>query len=449
MKIVIPENNSIRFVKRQYNAQPTGSVFTDEQAPFNRQYFNTLYRDEIKWNKDSKIKLFGQLYADWTNYVIQQIRDESITTQILSDTALTLNTNIKINAYDYAGNEIFPLTTPAVNLKINNSSYNVKFEYVKFIDIDGKVGFYFDTGTKKEYDVNSNEIETNDFYLNGALPEFLAVGQSYIFTVLGSVDPNTHSGTFQSIEYSDTYNAYIVKTNHTYSATTNSEGTLNMFYERTYDDGVAYRVYEIVLSGLSAMTCAYFQITTSTDAFTTVLERWETDYIYRNLDINDASMLFRWRGAKDKFLIDFRTGLINFAYIPVTMYELKPEGDVEIYNGETGNSLLLDSNYRRRFSLKFTGIPRHLVEKLALMIRHETFYINQKAFVYVGDGFGSEPLSETMLFNVQFEVNEAELLGIYSTGYINTKPDDEKFNLKIDTAGNDLLIDSTHKLKIS
>ena len=64
MKIVIPDNNSIRHIKRQYNQQPTGSAFTETEAPYNRNYFNTTYYDEIRWNLQQNIQLFAQRNAD-------------------------------------------------------------------------------------------------------------------------------------------------------------------------------------------------------------------------------------------------------------------------------------------------------------------------------------------------------------------------------------------------
>lgn len=434
--IVIPENNSIRMIKRQYNQPLTGSTFTESEAPFNRQYFNTRYEDEINMNLDSRIRLYGQLYADMQNYIIQEYRGEAITWQFLSDAAfpLVLDDTIRIRAILPDGS--VTLTAENLQLKILNTDYQIKYTYVKFINVGGKVAFYFESGNQKEFDYNGNVIESKDFHLNKKLPEFFAVGQSYVFLVSGSVDGNSHSGTYTSIEYNETVNAWVAVTNHTYNTTSNTQGTLTTRYERS-----TLNVYELTVSSFKDVNCLYFEIATSSDTFTTIDELWESDYIHLNLDIKDAAMLFQWQHAKDKFLIDFRTGLLNYCYLPVTMYEIKPDGEVTIYNNEVGGGSLLDSEYKRNYVIRFTGLPRHLIEKIALIIRHDTLYINGKEFVYNGDSFSSEQLEETMLYNCSFDVFEPELLGIYSTNYINTTRADTQFKLLIDTADNELLID--------
>ena len=437
-KINIPDNNSIRFVKRQYNSQPAGSIFTEKQAPFNRQYFNTLYKDEIDWNLNGLINLHGQVFSDYQNYIIQEFRGEAIKTQFRaeSDFPLVLNTDVKARVLDANGNEV--VCDKSLDLKILNTNYVVKYQYIKFINVGGKVAFYFETGNKKEYDYNSNVITDESFYLNGDLPEFLAVGQSFVFNVSGSIDPNSGSGSYTSIEYNNTVNAFVAVTSRSYVATTNESGTLTTRYTRD-----TYNVYELTLSNFVDMVCGYIEITTSLDSFVNIWETWETDFIIYNLDINDAAMLFQWESTKDKYLIDFRTGMLNFCYLPVTMYELEPVPDIEVYNNEIGGGKQLDSKYKRNFKLKFTGLPRHLVEKLALIICHNTVYINGKEFVYDGDSWSQEQLNETMLFNISFTVFEPELLGIYSDEYVNTRPSDKQFQLLIDNAGHTQAIDES------
>ena len=69
----------------------------------------------------------------------------------------------------------------------------------------------------------------------------------------------------------------------------------------------------------------------------------------------------------------------------------------------TQEQVLLDSNYKRKFKCEVMAIPRNLVEKLALAIRHEYFYINGKQFVWVGGSWNQERIEQTMLYNVDFE----------------------------------------------
>ena len=52
-----------------------------------------------------------------------------------------------------------------------------------------------------------------------------------------------------------------------------------------------------------------------------------------------------------------------------------------------------------------------------------------------------------MLYNADFEVYEPNLLGIYSDGYVNTKPSENSLGLLIDE-DDTMLIDPNNTLKI-
>ena len=443
MKIIIPENNTLRFVKRQYNSQPASSSWSSLEAPFNRNYFNTRFKDEIQSNRKYTLQLYAQLYGDYEQYFLQAFRNEEIKIQLLSDTELTDDSNIKLNVKTETGCVIF---SQFLAKKIDNITHKILFNSAKFINYGGFRAFYFTTGTFKDYGVYPNVIESGNYYYNGEVPAWLEVDQGIdIFVGIGN--PNNGSGSIAQIVYSDTYNAWVIVTNLSYVSVTESQANITITYKRS-----DYDVYEYSVSEITPETCVYVEITTTLTPgdFTVIEEKWESDFIYFEIDPVGGLSFLQWKQTRDKFMVDFRTGLMNFAYIPMLMYDLIPEGDAEIYTDENSGADLIDAEYKRKFKCELTAVPRHFVEKIALAIRHEYFYINGKRFVWNPGTWNQSRIEETMLYNADFEVYEPDLLGIYSDNYINTKePDEVPKKLLIDANNHGLKIDANNELIIT
>ena len=448
MKIVIADNNSVRFVKRQYNQQPAGSAFTEVEAPYNRNYFNTLLYDEIRWNLQQNIQLYAQRYGDLSNYILQQFRGQALKIQLKSDTALTLDGNIKVNVTDASGaNQIF---TASLAKKIDNKNYRTRYTQVGFLDYGGYCAFYF--GSTATYQFGTTTvIESGVTYYNGDIPPYLAVGQTIQLLYLGIGNPNNievaDGEIITAITFDATLNKYVVVTSKAYTSVSNTTAQYISVHERS-----AYDIYELALTDFTGSGCRKIEITTSTDSFASITEKWESEFLYFDIDINEGQLLFQWWNDRDKFGIDFRTGLQNYCYLFCDMYELRPELNAVIASNETGGGKLLDSTYKRKFGLTFTGMPRHLAEKIALIFAHENVYINGKGFAMVEGSYESSPIEQTMLFEVKIEVTETELLGIYSDGYRNTTPTPEDIRdgdlLLIDDEGNTLDIGGGYGLNI-
>jgi len=440
--IVIPENNTLRFVKRQYNGQPTGSAWTSAEAPFNRNYFNTRFYDEISANIKPTIQLHAQLFGDFSQYILQTFRNEEIIIQLLSDTDIVDDFNIKIQNVKTDGTGT--AFTKTLTKKIDNIAHKIHYSNVNFINYGGFRAFYFTTGIFNNYGVFPAVIETGNYYLNGELPTWLAVGQS-IEMYLGIGNANNGTGQITGIFYSDTYNSWIFITNRSYVSTpVTTAPYIIITYQRSLFD-----VYEYSITGLPAEVCQYIKILTAEVPyqFTTPLELWESDFIYFEIDPAEGLSFLQWKNTKDKFMVDFRTGVTNFCYMPMLTYNLIPEGETELYTDKNSSAELLDSDYKRKFKCEVMAIPRHLIEKLALAIRHEYFYINGKQFVWTSGTWNQERIENTMLYNCDFEVYEPNLLGIFSTAYVNTTPTENANFLLIDD-DNFLLIDDNNKLII-
>lgn len=441
--ILIPENNSLRFVKRQYNGQPTGSTWSSQEAPFNRNYFNTRFFDEIASNIKPTIQLNAQLFGDYSQYLLQTFRNETIPVQLLSTEDLTDDSNIQVKYYKSDGTVGTP--TKILTKKIDNREHKIRFNDVKFVNFGGFRAFYFEPSTFLEYGIFPNVIDSGKHYYNGEVPTWMEVDQDIeIFVGIGN--PNNGTGSISWIGYSETYNAWVFLTNLSYVATSETEAQyIIITYERS-----EYDVYEYNLSGFPAETCLYLEIKTTETLgnFDAFVEKWESEFLYYELDPAEGLVILQWENDKDKFLIDFRTGIRNFCYLPMLTYDLLPDGDAEIYTDDNSGASLLDSNYKRKFKCEVMAIPRNMLEKLALAIRHEYFYINGKQFVWVGGSWNQERIEQTMLYNVDFEVYEPNLLGIYSTEYVNTKPSDSNAKLLIDD-DNKLKIDDNNFLNIS
>ena len=439
MKIVIPDNNSIRFVKKQYNEQPSGSAFSNTEAPFHSNYFNRRYEQEINDNL-SNIGLYKQKYGDLSNYVVQMYRGESLTIQYLS-TGSALDTTLKVKAYDGVGVEITSISV-SNQLKIINENFQTKYDNAKIVDKDGFLAIYLTTGTRQYIGNLVTVIQEDSYYLNGDLPTYMAVGQSIKWS--GTIgNPNNGTHTITSLTYDETLGVMLAVTSTAFSATSNVSGWATTIHER-----LPLNAYEFIISDLPLDQCMYFEVTTSNDSFTTIHEQWETDYIYTKQDITDGVMRFDWKDPISKYITDFRTGLTPFCYLPALMYNITPEISGENYMDETGYATLYGTNYKRKFEVTVMAIPRAFVEKLALIMTHKTVYINFKQFVLEIGSESVEEIEDTMLFTYKFTVYEPELLGIYSLDYVNTTDKttaaklliDADNNLKIDNDGNTLLI---------
>lgn len=441
--IIIPENNSVRFVKKQYNGQPAGSDWTSAEAPFNRNYFNTRFYEEITQNIKPTIQQYAQLFGDYSQYVMQAFRNEAIQIQLLSTTTLTEDFDIQINYRKVDGTSA--AFTKTLVKKIDNIAHKTRYENVKFINYGGFKAFYFTTGTVKDYGVYPAIIETDTYYLNGQLPTWLAVNQTVeIFIGIG----NANNGTAQvaGLFYSDTYNSWVFITNQSYVATTETQAQYLIFtYARSTHD-----VYEYTISGLPTETCLYLEIRLATvpqQFLVDPLEIWQSDFIYFEIDPAEGLSFLQWKNTRDKFMIDFRTGLFNFSYMPMLMHDLTPEIEAESYMDKNSGATLLDSSYKRKFKCEVMAVPRHFIEKIALAISHEYFHINGKQFVWSVGTWNQSRIEQTMLYNADFEVYEPNLLGIYSDGYVNTKPSENSLGLLIDE-DDTMLIDPNNTLKI-
>ena len=357
--IIIPENNSVRFVKKQYNGQPAGSDWTSAEAPFNRNYFNTRFYEEITQNIKPTIQQYAQLFGDYSQYVMQAFRNEAIQIQLLSTTTLTEDFDIQINYRKVDGTSA--AFTKTLVKKIDNIAHKTRYENVKFINYGGFKAFYFTTGTVKDYGVYPAIIETDTYYLNGQLPTWLAVNQTVeIFIGIG----NANNGTAQvaGLFYSDTYNSWVFITNQSYVATTETQAQYLIFtYARSTHD-----VYEYTISGLPTETCLYLEIRLATvpqQFLVDPLEIWQSDFIYFEIDPAEGLSFLQWKNTRDKFMIDFRTGLFNFSYMPMLMHDLTPEIEAESYMDKNSGATLLDSSYKRKFKCEVMAVPRHFIEK--------------------------------------------------------------------------------------
>jgi len=428
MKIVIPDNNSIRFVKKQYNSQPSGSGFSNTEAPFHRNYFNTRYEQEIKDNINADIGLYKQAYGDLSNYVVQMYRGESLTIQYLADFEPAASLSVK--AYDGSDTEISTISV-ANQLKIINTAFRTKYANVKIVDKGGFLAFYFTTGTRQYIGNLTTVIETDSYYLNGQLPTYMTVGQS-IEWVGGISNPNEGTHTITSLAYDDTLGVMVAVTSTAYASTSTTIGTGITIHER-----LDLNVWEITISDLPLNECIYFRVNLITDFYpqvrVTILETWETDYIYIKQDIIDGVMHFAWSDPKDKYNTDFRTGLKPFCYLPTLLYDITPEIGGENYTNEQGYATLYGTNYKRKYEAVTMAIPRAFVEKLSLILTHKTVYINHKQFVFEIGSDSWERIEDSMLYTYKFTVYESELLGIYSLDYVNTTDDTEAAKLLIDS----------------
>ncbi len=454
MNFIIPENNSLRFVRRQYYQQPNGSTFTEFDAPHDRNYSNSLLKDEIRLNQDLEIKFLEQLYGDNENYLIQHFTSDRLKVQALSDVAMTLtNTRVRIAKYD--GTVLTGMFT--IGKRVDNKAQLVKYGRLKIVEVaqtgDNKVGLYFtqDLGTN----LTLREIQHTDTtipsivaldkvlsvhrrYYEGSLPDNLNdVAVLKKLTIIDDVVPQEIHNDIDILEkyYDPALNAIVIVTDKNWSYTAGT-AIIDFEYERGAKD-----VYEISIKDLPVNECFAIEIQTSIDEFTNVYDYWESDYIYIDPNLSGGFLKFNWnqlgsvyddfivssiydnfQNKSQKFLLDFRTNIQNECYLYGLLYELQPEGDVEVYTDNQGNAIQLDSEYRRVFKLEFQALPRHLIEKINLIIRHNTVFINGKKYTYQPDSFSTEKIENTMLQSAELSLIECEHTGIYSDDVKITVP---------------------------
>ena len=145
-----------------------GSTISSQQAQLGllkkrRLIEITLTRgffDEIASNIKPTIQLNAQLFGDYSQYLLQTFRNETIQVQLLSTEHLTDDINIQVKYYKSDGTVGTP--TKILTKKINNREHQIRFNNVKFVNWGGFRAFYFEPSTYLEYGIYPNVIDSGN-----------------------------------------------------------------------------------------------------------------------------------------------------------------------------------------------------------------------------------------------------------------------------------------------
>ena len=448
-QIIIPDGQSIRWVLNNYYQQPEGSNISEAQSIHHRNYFNTLFRNEVEWNQDIDAQLYGHLWGNNRERYVQNLRDDTKIKVLLRHNVShsDLIGTITLQAY-LANGELFgTVVYSSDTTNIDNVNYGTNYQgsIINIVNISGKVGVYF-SGTGNVFNSINGTISVS---YSGNVPNTISVGDTCTLFAAGN---GFTDETIQSIVYDETVNANCLLFDVPFDSGGQTSGTFIHTYKRSEFNTTYITLTE---SDLPENQCFYLALNWYSDkAQTTLLGTWESEYLIKTTDIPN-SLKFEWGApAKVLGLLEYRFNKPNIffsMYLPAQMYPMNLASDnSEIYKDQSAGSRLLRNKYGRRYTLTFEEhLPRYVFDTLAIAMRHEYFYINNKRYVCDPATFNVEPVDGSMMFTASVEVTEYATTGVYDTdGYdfTHTIPSPYEY-LKIDS-NNYLKIDENNKLRI-
>jgi len=452
-KIIIPDGQTTKWVLNNYYQQPSGSAISEAQSIHYRNYFNTLFRNEVAWNNNYNAQLYRHLFGDNVRKYSQPLRSGgSMYLRALSNalsTVLAFTDAVSIKVYGVDDNFISTLDYNVITY-MNNLSYETTYYPITLTSDpeDGKLCLYFN-GSISVY----SQSFVNSVSFLGNLPETISIGDTCTIS-----NPDNGAASIQvfDIVYLETENVMALKFNVAYVYTSDNSGTLKHYYERS-----SFNTFMLdwLMSDLPLDTCFYLKLSALNTKTGDTIAVWESEYYYRSLDLPNT-LKFNWGENEMKIgLLEYQSYdymnfpiITNFMFLPCEMYALSPsQSTSELFNDEQGSSRLISSIYTRIYKLKIDEpVPRYIIDTLAIAFRHRYFYINNKRYVADLSTFEATKIESSMMFTAECELREYEITGIYDTeGYDFEHIEESPYKLlKID-ADNYLKIDPDgHKLRI-
>jgi hypothetical protein len=328
----VPKSNSLRFVQ----------LLTNE---FNT-YENTLYRNFSRVGEYRPF--YAQPYQNSDGNILTQFR-----TNYDSISARLLDCNDAI------------VDTLTVTKKSDNLGARDKRDAFAFNLGNNQTGIFFTQGNI--YDPSDDSI-ISTYDLSGQLPEWGVVGNTVILT--GNL---TGTYVIKQVKYDATVQATVLVIDLVY---TPSEDTVSIFTDCTYNR-LPYEVYEfpIDMSALSeGIYYAQILLEDSVDEFVDVIfnsEYFSVSSEHKRTNVIEYSV-------SDNAGIDYTTGIINKIRVrSVDPYQqMTPEGEVTNYVDSIGETVQLKDIPRMAGTMFFEQLPKFMVEKIRLIMSHETILIN-------------------------------------------------------------------------
>ncbi|HUM89177.1 MAG TPA: hypothetical protein PKV50_06575 [Prolixibacteraceae bacterium] len=165
--------------------------------------------------------------------------------------------------------------------------------------------------------------------------------------------------------------------------------------------------------------CFYLEIEHNlTDDATPCKGKWRSDLLRLTLDMTQGMVKFNWKNTDSFGMIDYRLGEANNTmYLQADYFDMIPSSDQFTAETERGGLTNFNPIYKRRFKLRCEFLPRHMLDLLYICFTHDNVLINGKRFTADLSTFEPERIEKTMLYNVNIEVIEYEINGIYAANY--------------------------------
>jgi len=433
-KLIIPEGQSIRFTPVTYYQQPINSQFYDYEAPQNRHYDNGRHLLDVDLNRKHAAGLHPYSFGSRQNYQVQQLKyNDLLFLYWRSQLAMTTSNNT-LKAYDLTGTLLHTFS-PLGSLdetQYNDANYEAIFEGVKLHGAGAYTYVYFETGDVMEY-------APYQYYLYGNIPEQVNAAITGSFDLINAGSNNFTNQSLISIDYIESLNVFALKFNHVYNSATDT-GDLRFNYVRSQFGYFGYK--ELNMPEQLLNKCFYLEIEHNlTDDATPHKGKWRSDLLRLTVDMTQGMVKFVWRNADGFGMIDYRLReAYNTLYLQADYFDMIPTSDQFTAETERGGLTNFNPIYKRRFKLRCEFLPRHMLDLLYICMTHEYIYINGKRFTADLSTWEPERIEKTMLYNVNIEVIEYEINGIYAANY--------PFSNMIEGRRPSLLIDEDNYLDI-
>lgn len=249
---------------------------------------------------------------------------------------------------------------------------------------NGKAGLYFITG--KTYDYDTSADLSNDYFLNGQLPEWAKVGGYFYLGGIGYMEMTDKT-------YEDSKNAWVMEFNF---ATTVLPVDVIVSALYNFED---YEVYEFDIDYLPYLDK---NINVSVEHYNNDFEK--ADFLSEDINvkkIHERTLEVRYWSEENTDLFYALTGLKNKIRLSYENFYAAVDDDYEVNKGDNSVQSTNISNYKTKV-LELTHIPTGIMRHLSEVFSHDMIFINNIEHKIQGKDV-SEPLGSTNWYD--FKVN--------------------------------------------